>query len=318
MSFLAAVLCVVMIGVSGCANSKRYDSPKRYAGNVYIVGEQYNLYYGEDYELAVTEQGAKNVIHNSEIATIENDTITINRAGRFLFWVKYTGEWVHGNKKFVSQNIIAISREDSSHITVKGKRFKTEVYFPGVVEYGGTLPYGVFNTNTSGRYLNFTTPHLDPFGGTPSISFYTVIDGFKVVIGEAMGYATAIGHYGYKPNHVFHIAIHFDLVISRAIHHEGQWLPENHWLYDRLGFSSTFQQAHHIENQRLRQEYLIALRQELGADWISHPDYNPRWMEFYDAHPVWDERYSTIEAPRGIYHMELSTGQVIQNVLEII
>lgn len=313
-----SIFLVLAGALVACTPNDNLDSA-RFAGTVYVVGEEYQFYWDmETVQVRITDEtvtAADEIVHRDDIATISGNKITMLKSGRFLLWRCDTSY----SDDFFCEVIISLDLAELKNITIEGEEFETNAYFPRKIAQGETLPYAMYNKNISGKPLYITLGHSDPFGGTPSISFFTVIDGYKVPIGEPMSYLTVVSSYGYPTGGVFKIATHFNSVISRGIvYKDDKPIAEDDPIYKKLGFASVLQTPAHKQNEQKRKDFLDALRKELGDDWISHPDYNRRWMEYYDAHPIFDETYSTILAPKGIYHIQLSTGQVVENALEII
>ena len=316
---ISIIIIILMGALFGCNLFGAGKKPTSFAGSVFVVGEEYRLYWDMDkVQIRVTDMAVKDgdeIVHRDDIAAFSGDKITMLKSGKFLLWrydTNYSENWF-------SQQIISLDLQELKNVTVQGEQFETNLYFPKSIGYGEPLPYALYNKNISGKTLNITRGYGDPFGGTPSVTFFIIIDGYKIIIGDIMGYTAVMSYYSYLPNGIFKTATYFNSVINRnVIYKDEKVVAEDDQIYSKLGFATTFQNATHIKNEQLRKDFLEDLRKELGEDWINHPDYNHRWMEFYDAHPTYDETYQTISAPKGLYHVQLSTGQVIENVLTIV
>jgi hypothetical protein len=314
-----SIIAMILMGASfGCNPSGIAEKPTSFAGSVLVVGEEYGLYWDMNVmqtrvtDMSVGDSGE--VVHRDDIATISGSKITMLKSGEFLLWrcdTNYSEDWF-------SQRIISLDLQELRKVTIQVEQFETNLYFPMAIKYGEPLPYALCNRNISGEILNITRGYGDPFGGTPNVTFFIIIDGYKVIIGDIMHYPAVMSYYSYLPDGVFKTATYFNSVINRnMVYKDGTVVAEDDPIYAKLGFATIFQNATHIKNEQLRKVFLEDLRKALGDDWLNHPDYNSKWMEFYDAHPTYDEAYQTISAPKGLYHIQLSTGQVIENVLTI-
>jgi len=316
--FEISIVIMILISVlSGCSPS--VGKSTSFVGSIFVVGEEYRLSWDVSMtQTRVTDMGVSNVgeiVHRDDIATISGDKITVLKSGEFLLWRYYTNY----SDDWFSQQIIGLDLRELMNETIQGEQFETNLYFPRSIAYGQPLPYALYNMNISGETLNITRGYGDPFCGTPSVTFFIIVDGYKIIVGDMMNYSCVMSSYSYLPDGVFKTATYFNSVINRGmVYKDGMVVAENDPIYAKLGFATKFQNATHIKNEQLRKDFLEALRKELGNDWVNHPDYNPRWIEFYNAHPTYYETYQTISAPKGIYHVQLSTGQVIENVLTIV
>jgi len=264
---ISIVIVILISAFSGCSSS--VEKSTSFRGSVFVVGEEYRLYWDWDVNMTqtrVTDMGVSNVgeiVHRDDIATISGDKIIMLKSGEFLLWrydTNYAEDWF-------SQQIISLDLQELKNVNIQGEQFETNLYFPRSIKYGEPLPYALYNKNISGETLNIIRGSGDPFGGTPGVIFFTIVDGYKIIVGDMMGSGDVVSSYSYLPDGVFKITTYFNSVINRgAVYKDGMVVAENDPFYAKLGFATTLQNATHIKNEQLRKDFLEALRKELGDD----------------------------------------------------
>jgi hypothetical protein len=317
------VLLAILLSASffGCGDDRDVDIAdyEGYNGSVYVVGENNTLNLGESelFDLRVTDttvQREDEIIHRDDVATVTADNIAMHKSGKYLLWVVKSD-----NLYTYSRNIWGINLNEYKKLTINGLQFKTTIYLQEKSSFGEDFPVAVYNKNITSKTINITTPHLDPYQGTPGISIFTVVDGHKLYIGGTMGYATAIGNYSHAPNKGFKLLQSYYPIIARGsvTDAKGKHVAEDAEILEKLGFESNFYNVNSEQNEAEREKQWKIIKEKYYND-LSNPDYNREWAEIYDKYPVYNEAYDKIIAPRGKYHIQLSTGRIIKNAFTIV
>jgi len=290
------------------------------SGKLFYVGaeKEFNIDMQSNgiLELRVTEKSVlkeDEIIHRDDIATINENRITILKSGYYKLWV------ITEKARYIFYyDLCAVDISEMKTEKCTGIEFETTVYFQESVNQGEVLPFVVINKNITGKTLVKTTPHLDPYMGAPVIAVFTLIDGYKLYVGEAEAYATMIGKYMHAPGQESRLLKSYAPIIERysIIHLEdGKYLSEDDPFLTTLGFESNLYVNDYEENKRIRDELWAELKTRYD---LGDPEYNWEWNKIYSAYPIFNPAYCSIVAPKGYYNIELSNGQIIENAFEII
>ncbi len=236
------------------------------------------------------------------------------KTGKYTLWTI-----AEDIKNTNSNQIWGVDLKELKSQKMTGNEFETTLFFQNEVKQCEAFPFVVINKNITDQTLNIRTSHLDPYKGAPSIAIYTIIDDYKLYIGNVGEQLPTLGNYTHEPNQESRVLDSYASIISRysVIRiSDGKRVDEDDAVLAKLGFESNLYHIYHKQNKKNREKLWAELKIKYNND-LSDPDYNREWSEIYKANPIYNPLYSNIYAPKGSYRIELSDGQIIENAFRI-
>ncbi|MPN58101.1 hypothetical protein SDC9_205802 [bioreactor metagenome] len=145
-----------------------------------------------------------------------------------------------------------------------------------------------------------------------------MIEGCKLYVGNTINYAAIPGPYTYSPDETIRLVETYTAIVERRSVkrlNDGKQAEDNDPVLTALGFSPYLYDNRYWEHKRTREE----LWEELNARYRPGDlEYALEWNKIFYDYPLVNPLYHRMPAPKGMYHIELSTGEVIENAFEII